>query len=86
MFRGLVRTKRRQSRTLEEPVMNQPSTYVGLDVHKKDIVVALLLPLESEPTFWTIRNEPRAVRRLGKRLRREAQGEILCVYEAGPCG
>jgi len=66
--------------------MNQPSTYVGLDVHKKDIVVALLLPHESEPTIWTIRNEPRAIRRLAKRLRREAQGEILCVYEAGPCG
>lgn len=66
--------------------MNQPSTYVGLDVHKKDIVVALLLPQESEPTYWTIRNEPRAVRRLAKRLRREGQGEMLCVYEAGPCG
>ena len=66
--------------------MNQPSTYVGLDVHKKDIVAALLLPHESEPTIWKLRNEPKAVRRLAKRVQREAQGEFLCVYEAGPCG
>lgn len=66
--------------------MNQPTTYVGLDVHKKEIVVAMLQPNESESTVWKLQNEPRAVRRLAKRLRREAVGEILCVYEAGPCG
>lgn len=62
------------------------NTYVGLDVHKKDIVVAMLLPSEKEPIEWKLPNEKRAVRRLAKRLRREAKGKILCVYEAGPCG
>lgn len=67
--------------------MIEPTTsYVGMDVHKKDIVVALLPPGETEPIEWKLRNEPRAVRRLAKRLRREARGELHCVYEAGPCG
>ena len=62
------------------------TTYVGLDVHKKDIVVAMLLPGETSPLEWKLRNEPRAIRRFAKRVRREAPGEALCVYEAGPCG
>lgn len=66
--------------------MSEPTTYVGMDVHKKDIVVALLAPGIEEPTEWKLRNEPRAVRRLAKRLRRETIGELQCVYEAGPCG
>ncbi len=66
--------------------MSEPTTYVGMDVHKKDIVVALLAPGTEEPMEWKLRNEPRAVRRLAKRLRREAIGELQCVYEAGPCG
>lgn len=66
--------------------MSKPSTHVGLDVHKKDIFVALLAPGTDEFVEWKLRNEPRAVRRLAKRLRREASGELHCVYEAGPCG
>lgn len=66
--------------------MTKFTTYVGMDVHKKDIVVALLLPDSQEPSEWKLRNEPRAVRRLAKRLSREAVGELVCMYEAGPCG
>ena len=66
--------------------MSKPSTHVGMDVHKKDIFVALLPPGGNEPVEWKLRNEPRAVRRLARRLRREAHGELRCVYEAGPCG
>ena len=66
--------------------MIQINTHVGLDVHKKDIVVAMLKLGETEAIEWRARNEPAAVRRLAKRLRREADGELLCVYEAGPCG
>ena len=50
------------------------TTYVGLDVHKKDIVVAMLPAGETEPVEWKLVNEPRAIRRLAKRLRREASG------------
>ena len=67
--------------------MIESTTYVGMDVHKKEIVVALLRPGVEEPIEWKLPNEPRAIRRLAKRLRREARGsELRCVYEAGPCG
>lgn len=67
--------------------MREGITYVGLDVHKKDIVVCMWLPgrRSAEPTFRVV-NEPRAVRRLAKRLLREAPGEVECAYEAGPLG
>ena len=66
--------------------MEKASTYVGLDVHKKQIVVALLRPGADRPVEWKLSNEPRSVRRLTRRIEREAEGEVLCVYEAGPCG
>lgn len=72
--------------TTEEPVMVERSTVVGLDVHKKDIVVAMLLPDAGEAVTWTVANEPRAVRRLAKKLKRQARGGIRSAYEAGPCG
>lgn len=66
--------------------MTKPSTYVGMDVHKKDIFVALLHPGTDEPVEWKLRHERRAIRRLARRLRLETEGELRCVYEAGPCG
>src|SRR5216117_720690 len=35
---------------------------------------------------WQVANEPAAVRRLDRKLKREAPGEVRCCYEAGPCG
>ncbi len=61
-------------------------TFVGMDAHKKAINVAMLLPGKREPVEWQVANEPAAIRRLAKRLSREAPGEVRCCYEAGPCG
>jgi len=66
--------------------MFESNTHVGLDVHKKQITVALLRPGEQQPVEWQVVNEPRAIRRLARRIEREAVGEVTCVYEAGPCG
>lgn len=66
--------------------MEKGTTYVGMDVHKKDIVVAMLAPGAREAVTWKLVNEPRAVRRLAKKLDRQAAGEVRCAYEAGPCG
>ena len=57
-----------------------------MDAHKKAINVAMLLPGQLEPVEWQVANEPAAIRRLGKKLEREAPGEVRCCYEAGPCG
>src|ERR1700693_1584701 len=66
--------------------MEERSTYVGLDVHKETIAVAMLLPGHEAPVEWEIAHEPVAVRRLVTQLRRRATGPIACCYEAGPCG
>jgi transposase len=68
--------------------MLEATTHVGLDVHKQSISVAVLLPRSEKPVQWEMRNEPGEVRRLVRRLRRDAGdgGTVLCAYEAGPCG
>src|SRR5499427_1418358 len=38
------------------------------------------------PVTWTVANEPSAVRRLVRKLEREAPGPVHVCYEAGPCG
>jgi transposase len=60
--------------------------FVGLDVHKETIAVALALPGRGEPTYHgEIKNTPKAVAKLVQRL--SADGELLLFcYEAGPCG
>ena len=35
---------------------------------------------------WQLANEPQAVRRLVRKLEREAPGPVRMCYEAGPCG
>lgn len=66
--------------------MAKDITYVGLDAHKNTINVAMLLPRRKTPVEWKITNEPRALKRLVRKLEREAPGEIRCCYEAGVCG
>ena len=51
--------------------MSKASTFVGLDVHKSSIVVALLRPGESTPLEWKVANESVAVHRLIRKLERE---------------
>jgi len=66
--------------------MSEPSTFVGMDVHRRDIAVAMLIGDRRDPVEWRVANEQSAVRRLGQRLRREGGSQVHCVYEAGPCG
>lgn len=61
-------------------------TYVGLDVHKASISVAMLAGEGSKVVQWELRNETGEVRKLVRKLRREGGGELVCAYEAGPCG
>ena len=65
--------------------MVEGSRYVGLDVHKETIAVAVADGAAGEPVYWgTIRNRPEAVLKLVRKL---GAGEHLRVcYEAGPTG
>jgi transposase len=62
------------------------TTFVGLDAHKASISVAMLLPEEMKPVEWQCTNERAVVRRMVRKVMRQAPGEVRFCYEAGPCG
>lgn len=65
--------------------MQDTTTFVGLDVHKESIFVAMLRP--GQPVLeWQQGHDATAVRRMLRKLQREAAGSLACCYEAGPCG
>ena len=66
--------------------MKQVTTYVGIDAHKKDLFIAMLVGTDKTPVTWTVPNESNAVRRLVRKLERDAPGPVQACYEAGPCG
>lgn len=59
--------------------------YVGLDVHRDSIAVAIAPEGNGVANvLGVVPNEPDAIRHLIRRLGRPAQ--LRCCYEAGPCG
>jgi transposase len=66
--------------------MEDVITYVGIDAHKKELHVAMLMGTGGTPVQWSLENQPAAVARLVRKLEREAAGPVQCCDEAGPCG
>ena len=66
--------------------MNEVITSVGIDAHKRELHVAMLIGSAATPVTWTAENEPKAIARLHRKLEREAPGPVRVCYEAGPCG
>jgi transposase len=48
--------------------------------------VSVLFPGGAAPVSWECTNEKAAVRRMVKKVQRQAPGEVRMCYEAGPCG
>ena len=66
--------------------MGQYTKFIGLDVHKKTIAVAIADSKGSEVRFYgEIPNTVDSLRRLAKKLSEDG-AELQFVYEAGPCG
>jgi transposase len=61
-------------------------TWVGIDAHKRTLVVAVLHPAKKEPEEFQIDNDERSIKKLVRRLERGTAGEIRICYEAGTCG
>lgn len=62
-------------------------TWVGIDAHKKALVIAVLFPDQRGLEELTIDNDERSIRKLARRLTRDANGcEVRACYEAGTCG
>jgi len=67
--------------------MGKNSMYwAGMDVHADKIQVAVYRDTEALPCDeYEVQTDARSLGRLLKKLK-SLQGEIRCVYEAGPCG
>ena len=67
--------------------MEDVGVFVGLDVHKETITVALAEGRrDGEVRFWgNIPNSPERLRRLAQTIV-ERHGTAEFTYEAGPCG
>ena len=62
-------------------------TWVGIDAHKETLAIAVLAPGANKPEEFTIHNDEDSIRKLVRRLQREARGrEVRICYEAGTCG
>ncbi len=64
------------------------AAYVGLDVHKDTIAVAVAAAGREAPTYvGEVANQPAAIGKLADKLGRKYGGEVIeFCYEAGPCG
>jgi transposase len=68
--------------------MEQATRFVGMDVHKDTIVVAVTATGEvgKATAYGTFPNTAAALETLVKRLRQAGDGPIKFCYEVGPCG
>ena len=68
--------------------MEQPTRFIGMDVHKETIAVAATAAGDSGKAtgYGIIANTPEALEKLVKRLRQAGGGPLMFCYEAGPCG
>lgn len=64
--------------------MSEPIRYVGLDVSKASIAVAVAEPDGSVVEYGSIAYDPSSVRRLIQKLSEGAR--VSAAYEAGPTG
>jgi transposase len=65
---------------------NDSIVWVGMDTDARKNHVALYRGWEKEPAAeWEAGMDAQGIKKLIERLKRE-QGEVRCVYEAGPCG
>ena len=73
---------------MQAEAVNQYPAYIGLDVHKENIVMAVACAGRSTPeSRGEIAKQPKAIAKLVKRLNEEFDGEVqLFCYKAGPCG
>jgi transposase len=68
--------------------MERPTRFIGMDVHKDTIVVAVTAvgDVGKATPYGTFPNTAAVVEKLVRRLRQASSGALKFCYEAGPCG
>lgn len=66
--------------------MDQGTPFVGLDVHKRSISVAVREAGTCGVQEERLPNERGAIARWARRWKRRSGGRLVCAYEAGACG
>ena len=66
--------------------MNNNITYVAMDTHKKQHRVALVYPNDKQKVEFSVKNTPAEIRKMVRKIKRNAPGQVQFCYEAGVCG
>jgi transposase len=66
--------------------MEKGTSFVGMDVSKGSIQVAVMYTDREGFVEWEVVHEAAAIRRMVRKVQREAGGPVMFCYEAGPCG
>ena len=66
--------------------MQDRTTYVGIDAHKKEHHLAILAPGSDGPQESKVPNQPKAIASMVRRTLKRCPGPVVFAYEAGVCG
>jgi transposase len=61
-------------------------TYVAMDTHKKQHRVAIAYPNDEVIVEFSVKNTPSEIRKMVRKIKKNAPGEVKFCYEAGICG
>jgi len=61
-------------------------TYVAMDTHKKQHRVAMVYPNDEVIVEFSVKNTASEIRKMVRKIKKNAPGEIKFCYEAGVCG
>ncbi|MHC4462300.1 MAG: hypothetical protein ACYS30_12845, partial [Planctomycetota bacterium] len=66
--------------------MENSITHVAMDTHKKQHRIALLYPNDGRIIQFSVKNTPAEIRKMVRKIKRNAPGKVQFCYEAGVCG
>ena len=66
--------------------MENTITYVAMDTHKKQHKIALHYPCQEEIVEFTVNNTEHDIKKMVKKIKKQAPGTVEFCYEAGVCG
>jgi transposase len=66
--------------------VNNSITYVAMDTHKKQHRIAIAYPNDEVIVEFSVKNTAPEIRKMVRKIKKNAPGEVKFCYEAGVCG